>query len=302
MSYLKRSTKIFAILFFICVSVLILYQSSFGRYVYDAIHNYILESQNFYFNSTILSVNNPTYSVADWDGVNSYPITIDVNSKKNELVSTKSDISYQIEVDCPSSVVCSLSKTEGVIDKDSKTDSYIVTVTPIESFYEGDSVIISTSATATSPYSKSISASYNIGVENYGFSYHIEDSVGSKFFTLELTNSRPYYIVNKAFDSYKVGDVVSLDVYQSLSDIQKANCVSLELSISFDPNYVLLDLNENIYLNSLSQSTTQINGYTYVNGITFQIGANSNEIITFYKNDINQDYTNSDIVQVTVAN
>ena len=60
-----------------------------GRYIYNAINNYILESKGFYFNSTVLNVNNAAYSINNWDGVNSYTLTIDVNNKKNENLYTE---------------------------------------------------------------------------------------------------------------------------------------------------------------------------------------------------------------------
>ena len=302
---MSKTTRFFILIVSFTLLFILLYNTSLGRYVYNAINNYILESQNFYFNSSVLSDKNPMHSITNWDGVNPYPLTIDLNNKKNELVSTNTDISYVVSLECPSSVTCSLSQESGIIFKDKKVDSYTITVTPINSFYEGDQVVIKTSATSTYPYSKTISASYSIGVQNYGFSSKITDSVGSKYLTLELTNSKPYYEVVRAFRNYKVGDQISLNVYNTLTDAEKANCVSLELFISFNPNDILLDLTENAYINRIAntQTTTTLNGYTYVTGFGFYLGANEHEKIVFYKNDKNQDYSNvENIVSVQKKN
>lgn len=286
------------------ISILILFvlllNSSLGRYIYNSINNYILGSKEFYFNSSVLGVDDPVYSIVNWDGVNSYTLTIDVNGKKNEMISTKEDIEYLITVDCPSSVICTLSKEKGIIYTENKSDSYTVTVTPIDDFYEGDSVTISTSAVSISPYEKKLSAKYIIGVENYGFSYNIEDSVGSKILKLDLTNSKPYYTVTEAFNDYKQGDSVSLDDYEKLDDSNKKKCISVQTTISFDPNVILLDLTSRAYLDSVSSTTTTISDKLYVNSITVNVDAISSKEILFYKNNVDKDYTDSDILDIVV--
>lgn len=288
----------------ICIILLclLLFNSSLGRYIYNAINNYILNSKEFYFESSVLADDTPVYSIVNWDGVNSYTLNIDVNGKKNELVSTSVDIEYDIDIECPSSVICSLSKETGVIYAEKKTDSYTITVTPVDNFYEGDTVTISTSATSKYPYTKKISAKYIIGVENYGFSYNVIDSIGSKIMTLDLTNAKPYYVVKEAFDDYEIGDQISLSDYNSLADENKSKCISTQVTITFDPNVILLDVTSKAYLNRVAATTTTINDYSYVNSITLNIDASSNEEIIFYKNDISKDYSNSDIVEVVVQN
>lgn len=284
----------------ITLLVILLFNSSVGRYIYNAINDYILSSKNFYFSSSILSNDGEIYSIVNWDGVNPYVLNIDVNGKKNELVSTNSDIEYDIFVDCPSTVICSLDKTSGIIYSEKKVDSYIITVTPVENFYGGDSVSITTKAVSTYPYSKELSATYNIGVENYGFSYEIVDSEGSKYLTLDLTNSKPYYEVIEPFGDYAIGDLVSIEDYNSLDDLNKNKCRSIQTTITFDPNEILLDLTGEPYLNSVESTTTTINDSLYVNGITLNVGANTNKKIIFYKNDITKNYTNSSIISVVV--
>ncbi len=304
MKKIPTGARWFAVLVLACLAVLLISQTSLARYIYQAVNNYILESQHFYFNSSVLKEDNPTYSIADWDGVNPYTLTIDVNSKKNELVSTASDITYNIEVSCPSSVICNVDKTEGIIYENVKTDSYVLTVIPINSFEAGDQVTVTTKATSTYPYTKSIEATYLVGVQNYGFSYQVTDASGEKYLTLELTNSRPYYEVEQAFQSYQVGDIISLDTYQSLSDTEKAYCISARVSISFDPNQILLDMTDPTYLaNKDTQTLTTINSYQYVTGFTFEMDATSNTKIIFYKPNIADNYNGStSVIQVNLQN
>ncbi len=297
----NKKIKIVLLLCIFFLLTILLYNSSFGRYIYNSLNNSILESQNFYFKSTVLTLNGANYGISNWDGVNAYTITVDVNSKKNELTSTKTDISYDIKVECPSSVICTTSKSKGIIYSTNKTDSYVITIVPIENFNKGDEVIIKTSVTSTYPYTKTLSGTYHIGVENYGFSYHVSDQIGSKFVTLELTNSKPYYEVITAFDQYKVGDHISLDVYHGLSNSNKAKCLSVQLKVDFDPRKILLDLTNSAYLNSISTSETTVDGYRYIQAFTLNMDANSNQKIIFYKRDINKDYSSdSSIVKVTL--
>ena len=64
--------------------------------VYDKINHYLLETKGFYFNSSILNVNGKNYLINNWDGVNNYPLTIDLNNRKSSLKKTDVDIAYEI--------------------------------------------------------------------------------------------------------------------------------------------------------------------------------------------------------------
>ena len=288
---MKKKSIILLILVF--VFLYIFANSTIGRYIYNGINNYILESKGFYFNSTVLNINNSNYNVNNWDGVNPYVLTIDVNNKKNDLVYTNVDIAYDTSVTCDERVTCELSKSSGIIYKDGQTDTYTITVTPISNFYAGDSIKVTTKVISNSPYEKTLSATYTIEVENSQFSYTIDDSIGSKYFTLQLTNSISYYQVITAFDSYSVGDHISLDVYNNLTEKNKRKCFSAHVHINFDPNIILLDITNSTYINKIegSLTTTQINNHNYINGYQFYMEANANEKIVFYKKDSTQDYT-----------
>jgi len=306
MKFIRKHKKIslFVLIFLLAFLVTTL---AFGRYIYNSVNNFILETKGFYFNSSVLKSNDKVYSINNWDGVNSYPFTIDVNNRKNDEIYTNADISYNIYYECDSTVVCTLSKTSSILYKDDHTDSYVINVTPRTTFAAGDVVTIRTWVESVSPYKKQLSATYKLGIQKANFSYDIEDSENAKFLTLNLTNAITYYVVEEAFSGHSVNSQVSAEEYASLSASDQAKCYSAKVTLSFDPNVVLLDMTSDTYHNKLSTNyhETTINGYNYVDRYSFKVDASSNSKIIFYKKDITEDYTypivnNSSIITVDV--
>ena len=209
MKFIRKHKKASTVLLILLV-LLLLFGLSYAKYVYDIVDSYILETKGFYFNSSVMSITGKNYNINNWDGVNSYTLMVDVNSKKNEEKYTTHDISYDITCKCPDNVRCELSKESGIIYQDKKTDSFQVTMIPNEAIPEGQEVRIEVIATSNSPYTKSLSAVYHVGVLKSDFTYSIEDSVNSKYLILNVTNSVAYYEVEEAFLNYNVGDKVTL--------------------------------------------------------------------------------------------
>lgn len=307
MKYIREHKKLSIIILIILVIFLII-SLTLGRYILNILNNFILETKSFYFNSSILTINNKGYSINNWDGVNAYTLTIDLNNRKNAKRITKADISYDINVTCSDNVSCTLSKTSSVIYSTDESDSYQITVTPVKNFYEGDTATVSTSVTSNSPYTKTLSATYSIGIKKSKFSYNIEDSTNAKYLTLNLTNSITYYEVQTAFSNYSIGDQISIDDYANLSDSEKANCFSAIVTVEFDPKVLFCDLTNNLYINRLSNNYEEetIDGYKYVKKFSFKMNASSNRNIIFYKDDITKNYTypivnDNSIVNVSVT-
>ncbi len=290
MEFVRKHKKISIIVLVVLLSILIL-GVAYGRYLYNIINNYILETKAFYFNSSVLGINNNKYLVNNWDGVNSYTLTINVNNMKNSLVSTDADITYETYVSCSSNVTCTLSKQNGVVYKDDHNDSYVITVVPNHSIRENEEVTVYTRATSTYPYSKSLDATYTLTTVKSNFSYEIVDKPGSKYLELDLSNALTYYKVQTAFGDYSVGDQISLDNYDALSSSDKEKCFSAIVELSWNPNLVYLDMTANEYLNKTAETTQQINGYTYVNSFTYKLDAISSSKIIFYKPDVSLNYT-----------
>ena len=302
----KHKTLSTIVLLFLVIFLLV--GVTYGRYIKNIIDEYILETKAFYFNSSILTVNGKNLSISNWDGVNSYTLTIDLNNRKSATKYTTTDIEYNISVNCPDTVVCTLNKTSGILRSTDTNDTYQIVVTPQRNFYEGDTVRVQTSVSSTIPYQKTMSATYTIGVQSSDFSYNIEDSVNSKYLNLNFVNSVSYYEVEEAFSNYAVGDLISLSDYQALSASDKAKCFSAKVTVEFDPEDLFVDMTNDLYLNRIpgSEVLETINGYQYVKKFSFKIDASSSSSLLFYKDDITNDYTypivnNTSIVSVNVV-
>lgn len=290
MQFIREHKKTSIII--IVVLAILLISVTYAKYIYNIIDNYILETKGFYFNSNVMSINNKQHNINNWDGVNSYTLLIDVSSKKNDSRYTTQDVAYDIECTCPDSVTCNLSKNSGTITEDAKTDSFQLTISPRHAFGEGERVDINIKATSTSPYKKTLTTTYHIGVLKSNFTYNIEDKVNSKYLILNLTNSVAYYEVETAFDGHQVGDIISFDDYLTLSDANKAKCFSAKIKLSFSPNDLIPDMTSFTYINKLQETTeTLADGYNYVNSYKFNMDAMETQKIYFYKKDITQDYT-----------
>lgn len=303
MKFIRKHKKI-SIIILCCLIVFILFTATLGRYIYNVIDNYILETKGFYFNSSVLSVNTKESKINNWDGTNSYQILVDLNNIKNSFVHTEADIEYNVSVQCSSGVTCKASKLSGTLYEASQTDGFTITMTPNSKFDAGESAEVNVTVYSMKPYKKTLKGRFVISVENSDFTYNIEDAPKDKFMTLNMTNSVTFYEVETAFGNYQVGDIISLEDYDKLTAAQKENCFSAIVTVSFDPSVVYLDMTANSYLNRIenSETTTTINGYTYISGYKFKIDATSSEKIIFYKANKQLDYTYPLVNDTSVIN
>ena len=74
--------------------------------------------------------------------------------------------------------------------------------------------------------SKTLTAEFELVVGQEKLSYEIQDEANSQYLELNITNTLTYYLVDEAFDTYKIGDKITNDTYMSLIDEQKAKCHS----------------------------------------------------------------------------
>lgn len=291
MEFIRENKKL-SIIALVILTVFVIISVTLCGYVYNVVHNYILETKAFYFNSSVLSINNKNHKINNWDGINSYVLTIDLNNRKNDYVHTTADISYNTYVECSDNVVCTLSANTGVLYEEALTDSYQITVRPADGkvLTEDDLITVDTYVESTSPYKKKLSATYVIGIEKSNFSYDIDDSVNSNHLVLNLTNSLTYYEVEKAFNGYTVGQKLSIEQYNSLTEAEKLNCYSAKVTLTFDPSKIYLDMSSDVFQNK-SFSVLNVDGYDYVSSFSFNIDATSSERIVFYKKNIGENYT-----------
>ena len=263
----------------------------FGRYLTSNVSNFFVRSKEFYFFSDKLSEDNSVYQVDNWSGVDDYTITINMNSRLNNIESATYDIGYDISYTCSDNAICQLSKTQGIIKADTNSDFFNLTITPNTQLKDGDKVVVDVVVHSTAPYKKTLKGRFTFVVGKEKLTYQITDKSQDPYMLLSITNTLTYYMIKEAFDSFHVGDRIDIDTYLSLSEDKKAKCYSAEVKIEFNPREVLFDVTNSVYSDATTVTTTNIDGKTYINGFTIKIDAISSREIRFYKVDVNQDYT-----------
>ena len=285
---MKRRRLILILLFIVLVLPVGI---TFSRYVTQIIKNYIMEANNFFFNSDKLVDGGITYGVNNWGGVGNIEFQIQLNNHKNNILTSDADIDYTLTTTCDtSSVTCTLSSNSGTIYKDEKTDNILFTVTPRRPFNDNESVTVSVSATSSSPYVKTLSATFVVTVGKRGISYEITDSASSPYLIFKITNAQDTYKVITAYGGHPAGEILTTSEYLALSESDKANCASALVTLSFNPANVILDTTSDIMKNA-TYSTTTYNGIAYISSITFKVDVMTSMDIRFYKRDSSQNYT-----------
>ena len=282
----KKRVIIFSVLLLTFVT------ATYGRYIYNGIKNYYLNSKKFYFNSDKLSEDNAYYQLDNWSGVEPVTVTFNMNSKKNNILSSPLNIEYDIEYTCSSNVTCTSTKENGLIMSGSNEDYFTITMTPNTIMRNGDSIWLEVSTSATSPYTKTLSGRFTINVGEIGLSYEIVDSTGSPYLDFNITNTLDYYKVIEAFGDYSVGDRIEISEYLSLQESEKPKCTSALITLTFDPTLFRLDMTNEAFLQAVrTTNTTLSDGYDYINSVTFRTDAISSTSVRFYKLNTNNNYT-----------
>lgn len=299
----KKNQIIIAIL--IALSLLS-FMIIFGRYLTSNVSNFFVRSKEFYFFSDKLSEDTSIYQVDNWSGVDDYTITINMNSRLNNIESATYDIGYDISYTCSDNAICQLSKTQGIIKADSNSDFFNLTITPNTQLKDGDKVVVDVVVNSTAPYKKTLKGRFTFVVGKEKLTYQITDKSQDPYMLLSITNTLTYYTIKEDFDSFHVGDRIDIDTYLSLSEDNKSKCYSAEVKIEFNPREVLFDVTNSAYSDATNITTTNIDGKTYINGFTIKIDAISSREFRFYKVDVNKDYTypngNNDKSIITVSN
>ena len=298
----KKNQIIIAIL--IALSLLS-FMIIFGRYLTSNVSNFFVRSKEFYFFSDKLSEDTSIYQVDNWSGVDDYTITINMNSRLNNIESATYDIGYDISYTCSDNAICQLSKTQGIIKADTNSDFFNLTITPNTQLKDGDKVVVDVVVNSTAPYKKTLKGRFTFVVGKEKLTYQITDKSQDPYMLLSITNTLTYYIIKEDFDSFHVGDRIDIDTYLALSEDKKSKCYSAEVKIEFNPREVLFDVTNSAYSDATNITTTNIDGKTYINGFTIKIDAISSREFRFYKVDVNKDYTypnsNNDKSIITVS-
>ncbi len=285
---LKKTQILLIMAILICIISFIVI---FGRYLTNNVNDFFVRSKEFYFYSDKLEEDTAVFQVDNWSGVDDYVITVNMNSRKNNLKAASYDIGYTISYTCSDNAICQLSKTEGIIYSNNNSDYFNLTITPNRQLETGDKVVVEIEAKSTAKYQKTLKGKFTLVVGKEKLSYQITDKPQNPYMELSLTNTLSYYIVNEAFGNYSVNDKIDIDTYLALTEENKAKCSSAIVTISFNPEQVLLDITNESYSKAKNIETTTVNGKTYINKFTILIDAISSTDLRFYKVDVSKDYT-----------
>lgn len=285
---LKKTQILLIMAILICIISFIVI---FGRYLTNNVNDFFVRSKEFYFYSDKLEEDTAVFQVDNWSGVDDYVITVNMNSRKNNLKVASYDIGYTISYTCSDNAICQLSKTEGIIYSNNNSDYFNLTITPNRQLETGDKVVVEIEAKSTAKYQKTLKGKFTLVVGKEKLSYQITDKPQNPYMELSLTNTLSYYIVNEAFGNYSVNNKIDIDTYLALTEENKAKCSSAIVTITFNPEQVLLDITNESYSKAKNIETTTVNGKTYINKFTILIDAISSTDLRFYKVDVSKDYT-----------
>lgn len=264
----RKVIKINPIVLLIILAIVIFLTPKFvstAKYIYNAIHEHYLSSKDFYFSSDKLSINHTEYEITNnWSGAEPYIITVNMSSKENDMAYTEADINYNISYTCSDNVQCTLNKTTSTIvgrgNNGVNEDYFTVTISPSgnTALAEGEQAWVDITASSTSPYTQTITGKLILEVGSADISYEIIDKANQQYLTVNITNSQS---------------------------------VGANVTLSYDPNVVLLDMTSRFRLNSAGNTNSQLNGYNYFNSITSYVESLSTTTVKFYKEDSTQDYS-----------
>ncbi len=287
----KAGIKKVTLLSLVFILVFLLVGKTFGRFVYNEVRDFYLGTKSFYFNSDKLHDGLSNQEIDYWSGADNYAILINMNSYKNNKVGASSDISYDIRYECSDNAICNASKSNGIIYASTHTDSFVMNIRAKNQLKEGDSVWVKVYADAKKPYVKSLKGMFTLRVGKMGLSYEIEDVSNRPYMDVHITNTLDYYLVDEAFDEYSVGDRIDVNRYLSLSEDKRKKCTSALIKVNFDPNVVIMDMTNSVFLRATDMRTVMIDNYSYINGISFKVDALSSEIVRFYKANASMNYS-----------
>lgn len=263
-----------------------------AKYVTEDYHGYHIDAKEFSFTSNVLKENQyqSIYVIDKWPGVGTFDITFDLSSKKNNLYFNDYDVPYEVIASCPENVECTLDKDQGIIyaNDPTHTDTITLHVRPLQEFVPGNMLTLSIGAKSLYPYEKELSASFTYFVTDKETSYKVTD-YGPVYVKLTVTNAKNYYVALTNFDEYVEGDLIDIDIYNNLSEENKAKCRGAYVNISFNPSDLIIDTTDSI-VGSHGYTTESVDGEPYVNSIVAEVAPMSSIDIKFYKKDPNVTY------------
>lgn len=250
-NYKKKSKKFnikFLITIFILTFVLIY---TFSKYMFQVDDKHIQTSENFYFNSNILTEDGNVYKLYDWDGQSTYSLNIELKNYEDTIRYTEKDIDYTISAISNNANITIENDSLTIPGKSANTDSITLKITPNEVITPNNFLEIDIEAKSSTPYEKIIKAKI-----------------------LLYVNSNLPYIANlENFSEYAIVGITTLNVDK-------------ELIIEYDSNKVYLDTTNLIF----DGKVINTNGSVFKIE-TNLLENNKNYKLNFIKKNPNQDLT-----------
>ena len=220
--------------------VLLLALSVFGRYIYNSAREAYFTARQFFFSSNILSVEGSEYQYDNWTGVDTYPIEIELYSYNNKLSRIDYDLQYTITCESLSEKIsCSINTEDGgtsatgtiyatLNGTPNNVSRVAILVKPLAQINVGEEVKLKVTAKTEEPYQKEISCEFSLKMKLSGqTSYSIEDVANRDYALLKLVNP----------------------------DESGA-----QVTLTFDPTKVRLDLNDETRLNDSDRDQAAVLG------------------------------------------
>lgn len=252
------------------VLIILIALPTFGMYVYNNLRDVYLKSRNFSFTSNLLTTSGTTYKYSNWSGVEEYEIDFSLYSYENEAsLFTYDGQGLEYDLTCTVNDESKATIHIGSTNGGSSESSFIPNATNIKNFKlylvpagnlnPGEVITVTVEAKTTEPYKKTVKADFKIAVTPTRLSYEVEDSTNSIYATLKLVNT---------------------------------NNSKNRITLTFDPEIIMIDTSDEAYINKISQTTTEVSsGEEYANSVTIELDAEDSKDIKFYKKDKTADYT-----------
>ena len=239
--------------------------ASTARYIYNEIHENILSSKDFYFSSDKLAKEPTEYKLTNnWSGAETYHITVNLSSKKNDMAMTESDITYTVTYTCSNNIECTFSKLSGTVvghgNSGTNADYFIIDIDPLNgnTLSNTEQAWVNVVVTSTSPYTEVLSGKLIVQVGSSNLYYEIADTANTPYLMVNIINSSPQ---------------------------------NADVTLTYDPTVVLLDMTSHFYLDATDSDTEVVNTYYYLNSITSNVNLLSTTSVKFYKVDPTQNYS-----------
>ena len=161
------------------------------------------------------------------------------------------DDEYTIQVNANTAdVTYSIDSNSGILTTDELTDNFSLTIIPGRVFTADESLSVTITASSSSPYVKTLSATFIMTVGKQGITYVIDDDIGQPYLNFTITNARDNYIVAEAFEGHIPNTdtgMITPEEYMTLSDSNKSKCYSARVTLTFDPSVVVIDTTSSLF-------------------------------------------------------